>query len=437
MLPTSTLIVLLALVTGLYATALRAGEAAPQPDAELVVAGLGGAVDDEQLGEKVLAAARELELPGGAFGESGTVALLLKLDKPLQPDAEGRPVAKWLAGPLSLAAQFPPSHLSVTIQAAGCQGRLDSKHFKPGVWYQLVFVYDRQGGNHDIYLNGRAQGCVSKVEEFKPEDEARPVTFGGGLRLGPLSFWQRKLKPEEIAALAAQRKVPGYGDVGLQTFGEPIDLDAVRGDSIAAYDFSAPKQLEDWVLEGPGKLEVKDGKLHWETSEGHTVWWLKKDAPKEFLFEWELTPVADEGLCIVFCCAKGKQGEDILTGGLAPRNGVFNLYHSGDFNCYHFSYWCASRGSCNLRKNAGFFLAAIAEHPKPDPLPNWAGSPHMFALLRQGDALTLVCDGKIIMRYADEKGENGPPLGEGKVGLRMMSQMQSAQYDEIRLSKLK
>ena len=225
----------------------------------------------------------------------------------------------------------------------------------------------------------------------------------------------------------------------VENFNEPFHTSVIRGRTVARYDFSDYEQLKDWVIEGPGKVQIRDNRLVVNTSNpiGDTVCWLKQDLPKEFLFEWEFIPDSTQRLAIIFFCAKGKRGEDILTGGLASRNGIFQQYINGDFNWYHISYWCPWRRTVHLRKNSGFYLPMRARHPGPEPHTEWIGNVHKYALLFRDNVLVLVKNGKIVLRYNDNQGNFGLPFNTGgKIGLQLMRPTK-AMYDNIQLSEIK
>jgi hypothetical protein len=224
-----------------------------------------------------------------------------------------------------------------------------------------------------------------------------------------------------------------------------LDVNAMRGETIASYDFSDPKQLSDWVLEGPAKVEVKDGRLEWDASPGHSVLWLKPHDIQDFVLEWEMIPYSEKGLAIVFFRGRGGNGEDLFSPSLKPRDGVFDGYIRGDINSYHFSYWATHRPenknneppTVHMRKNAGFHLVTEGPHPGPAPHATWAGQVHRYAVVAKGPVLTLLQNDKVLLQY-DDQGKFGPPhLFAGKVALRVMKHTGKIAYDNVRLSKLK
>ncbi|MFP4522860.1 MAG: DUF1961 family protein [Fibrobacterota bacterium] len=202
------------------------------------------------------------------------------------------------------------------------------------------------------------------------------------------------------------------------------------GDIIISSEFSETKDLDDWLLEGQGSAEIHDGML--EMTPGapgdipnHLVLWNKNDLPENFLAEWDFIRSRDSGLAIAFFCALGINGEDILTGNLAPRDGDFKKYHHGDFNCYHISYFAYGRTTCNLRKNYGMFLGAIGN----DLVSNYPADEKVrVSLFKMEGNISLGINGKTALRYHDDGVRYGNILGTGKFGFRQMAHTGSARY---------
>lgn len=115
-----------------------------------------------------------------------------------------------------------------------------------------------------------------------------------------------------------------------------------RGELLYENDLSAPGKLEDWKIEGPGKLEFRDGWMHMYApdEEYHHVLWCPEDFPGSFMAEWEVQNLeTDGGLCIVFFAAGGLNGEDIFDASLPGRDGTFSDYTKGKMDNYHISYY--------------------------------------------------------------------------------------------------
>lgn len=213
-------------------------------------------------------------------------------------------------------------------------------------------------------------------------------------------------------------------------------------------EFDGPTVLDDWVLEGEAKAEVADGNLLLENGSdsgkksGHLVFWLKPQMPGDFLLEFTFRPEnRKEGLAIVFFNARGKNGESIFDPNLAPRNGVFRQYHSGDINNYHVSYWSGStrtRGqgpSAHIRKNLGFNIVAEGE----DLVVN--GKDDAFQTIRiykRGRNIRVMVDDIIAATYDDDGKTYGPVHDfPGWIGLRQMVHTRKAEYGRLAVYPLK
>jgi hypothetical protein len=151
------------------------------------------------------------------------------------------------------------------------------------------------------------------------------------------------------------------------------------------------------------------------------VHWCPEEFPERFWAEWEFELLSEQGLCIVFFAARGQGGRDVFDPTLAPRNGIFRQYHSGDIDCYHVSYFANTPGSArrvaNLRKNAGFYL--VANGPVGVAAAR-AGEVHRAVLVKDGARIRLAVDGRTIIDHTDDGVRAGPVWAGGKIGLRQM-----------------
>ena len=208
------------------------------------------------------------------------------------------------------------------------------------------------------------------------------------------------------------------------------------------YEREVPDDV-DWVLEGPGRATVQDGRLLLENgTEGkkpyHVVLWNSQPFPENFLLEFGFIPHdSNLGLAIVFFCATARDGKTVHAPGLRRRGGLFKRYHSGDLNSYHVSYFAIeptgdSRGTSNLRKNHGFHLVAQG----PDHVGGTQRPVHTIRLLKVGGRIQVETNGKICISWEDDGTTGGPALGKGQVGLRQMKHCESGQYTFFRVSQV-
>jgi len=274
-------------------------------------------------------------------------------------------------------------------------------------------------------------------------------------------------------------------------------------------DFSDGSNTSDWLMEGPGEFVIHEGKLavkphaqqamlaEWErlgrrkldpTSEyyatveqalkqqeyspidslyangnfsgGHIVLWNRAvETPDSYAIEFDFTPLSPIGLAILFFSASGQQGEDVLSDRLKDRHGVFSTYTQSDINCYHISFWAnnaavGKRGTCNLRKNAGFYNLANGSDPSVASLDytseTFNFTTHRIRLEKIKNRITFYIDGQVAIQYEDKQYndilksdgallkknvDTGDVLKGGRFGLRQMVGLR-AEYSNIRVYKM-
>lgn len=179
-----------------------------------------------------------------------------------------------------------------------------------------------------------------------------------------------------------------------------------------------------WVMEGPGKLEFKNGwmEMYAEQREWHHVFWCPETFPEHFIAEWEVQNLhTDAGLLIVFFAATGRGGQDLFDPSLPSREGTFKYYTKGDINCYHISYYAnnpknPTRELAHLRKNRGFELVQTGSVGIPKSSP----SVHRVQLVKDGNHICFFIDGRKVIDWTDDGKTLGPALGAGKIGFRQM-----------------
>ena len=93
------------------------------------------------------------------------------------------------------------------------------------------------------------------------------------------------------------------------TFDEPLRMmreqELVEGKTYSR----EPAEDVDWVLEGPGEVTVKDGRMHFKNSpDGNAVLWNTRVFPENFVAEWDFQHHHPQGLAILFFAARGAGG---------------------------------------------------------------------------------------------------------------------------------
>jgi len=272
-------------------------------------------------------------------------------------------------------------------------------------------------------------------------------------------------------------------------------------------DFRDVGDIDDWVMEGPGRIYWWENKMtlipaaqqaiykKWEKnnrenlnpeteyypvvekclnrvnpsvvdnlkdkegnfSGGHIVCWNKAfETSNGYCVEYEFKPLSPVGLGIIFFSADGMGGQDVLSGQLKSRYGVFTSYTESDINCYHISYWAnnaavGKRGTCNLRKNSGFYYLADGNDPTAEDLdyscPTFDFNTYRIRLLKENNRIRFFIDDELVIDYTDNryndipgdgkdtKVDTGKVLGGGRIGIRQMVGL-IGQYDNFRVYNL-
>jgi len=218
----------------------------------------------------------------------------------------------------------------------------------------------------------------------------------------------------------------------------PTDVDYSR--PIYKTEFDDPAERSNWAFEGGKAMTIAGGRLILESapaaepgqrSLNHLVCWLKKEVPADFFFEVALRPENKrEGLNIIFFNTRGVNGEDIFAPSLAPRDGTFKLYHSGDLNGYHVSYWAPPRPSTHIRKNRGFHLVAASDIDVIATAPNEAFD--LLRIYKRGEKIRVMMGDTVIVAWDDDGKEFGAVhRHSGWLGLRQMGFTRRCEYERL------
>lgn len=305
----------------------------------------------------------------------------------------------------------------------------------PG-WYQLIYTWDAEAGIFRRYLNGTPMSFGGAgMEPWEVEETAKQLNLTvGRFALGDLRISDQVLPEKGHQALTP----PLYRYSTAALLGQrPADpFDGAPGEKELIYEnpLASPSDIEGWVMEGPAQIAFKDGWMRmWTPDEDfESTFWCDKDFPSDMVVQWEMRPVPKErSLAILYFSAIGKNGEDIFDPELAERAGEFHLYHSGDIDNYHISFWSGNRPTSNLRKNRGFYLVQNG----PQGIPVDSDQVHKVTLVKQGGAIQLAVDDRLVIDYVDDGESFGPVHGEGKIGFRQV-RWTDAFYRNLRVYKL-
>ena len=206
-------------------------------------------------------------------------------------------------------------------------------------------------------------------------------------------------------------------------------------DLLYSNPLAGPADVAGWVAEGPlnlarheGALELS-GQLDDEQFGDHAHWtlWCPVEFPDCIRISWEFLPLAEPGLAMVFFSASGHGGQDLFSPELAPRNGYYPQYHSGDIDALHVSYFRHKHAeerafrTCNLRKSAGFEL--VAQGADPLPPTEDALDFYRMELVKDGPRVEFSINGLPVLDWTDP-GEQ--VLGRGYFGFRQMAPLRAA-----------
>lgn len=208
-----------------------------------------------------------------------------------------------------------------------------------------------------------------------------------------------------------------------------------------------PDSKAEWIAEGLGGVNVRDGKLRAsplpfdangnqikDAKRSHLVIWNKRIFPENLLIEFEMSPNSStSGLTIVFFCATGKNGEDIFDLSLPIRMADYKTYHSGAIANYSDSYFSRNTEveslTNRMRKNPGFVLVAEGKSLTTGA----TDVPHHIRILKFGGHIEIEMDGKTLFKWDDTE----KPLGAGRIGLRSMEGVSMITYDNLKVWEVK
>lgn len=206
---------------------------------------------------------------------------------------------------------------------------------------------------------------------------------------------------------------------------------------------SCEADIRDFVLEGEARISFPDGRMRIQNAmdasagqKANYVLWCPVEFPADIYIEWEFMPIEEPGLCILFFAARGRNGEDLFSERLQKRTGEYPLYHHGDIDAFHVSYYRRKEPderafhTCNLRKSYGFHLVAQGGDPIPDA--DEAASPYTMGLLKKGGEVVFYINGLEIFRFCDNGQDYGPLLGGGKIGFRQLAPL-TAEYGGLKV----
>lgn len=313
--------------------------------------------------------------------------------------------------------------------------------FPGGAWHHFALHWDEKEGLINAFLDGTPFYWTDQRVTAWTNPSSRTLTLHADrFAIAEVQLEERPFAPDDLQSIVGQENLGKLNALlGSQNLGM-LNTDSLNGQTLYKTNMASAANMEGWRLEGPGEVTYEDGwmvmqSLRPDGPEGHVVIWCPVDFPDNFAAEWEFQLLSEEGLCIAFFSAKGRNGEDIFDPSLQPREGIFGRYVEGDIDSYHISYFADTplnpRRTTNLRKNHGLNLVASG----PAGVQPNSSANHKVTLVKQGSRIRMAVDGRLIIDFADDGKTFGPALRDGKIGLRQM-QWTKGRYRNFRVSEL-
>ena len=209
---------------------------------------------------------------------------------------------------------------------------------------------------------------------------------------------------------------------------------------------SCEADVKDFILEGSAKITFPEGKMRMENAisaeagqKANYVYWCDRTFPENIKITWNFRPLKEPGLAILFFAAKGRNGEDIFDPALAKRTGEYPLYHHGDINAFHVSYFRRKEPderafhTCNLRKSYGFHLVTQGADPIPDA--DECTCEYKLTVVKNKGLVTFSVNDLCVFTFEDDGTTYGPLLKDGRIGFRQLAPM-IAEYSDLKVYEL-
>ncbi len=206
---------------------------------------------------------------------------------------------------------------------------------------------------------------------------------------------------------------------------------------------SCESDIKDWILEGKAKISFDNNKMQMENElnaalgqKANYVLWCDRVFPSDVIISWKFRPIREPGLAMTFFAARGIHGTDIFDKSCAPRNGEYNLYHHGDINAFHVSYFRRKEPderafhTCNLRKSYGFYLVSQGADPIPDA--NDSADFYEIKIVKNDDTIQFFINDLKSFEYQDDGKTYGARLESGRIGFRQLAPM-IGEYSDLKV----
>lgn len=209
---------------------------------------------------------------------------------------------------------------------------------------------------------------------------------------------------------------------------------------------SKKDDIKDFILEGSAVIDffedalmLKNAINSEEGQKANYVLWCPITFPSDIKIEWEFKPLSNDGLCIMFFSANGKDGLDLFDKNLKERDGQYSQYHSSDINAFHVSYFRRkeedekSFHTCNLRKSSGFHL--VAQGADPIPCSYHVKDFYKITITKLDEEIKFYVNDLCVFTYIDDGITYGEKLYNGKIGFRQLAPL-TACYKNLKVYEL-
>lgn len=209
---------------------------------------------------------------------------------------------------------------------------------------------------------------------------------------------------------------------------------------------ATPEDVKNFVLEGSANISFENGKMRMENAisaeagqKANYVFWCDRVFPDNIKITWKFRPIKEPGLAILFFAAKGIHGESIFDEALTKRTGEYPLYHHGDINAFHVSYFRRKEPderafhTCNLRKSYGFHLVAQGADPIPDA--DECFTDYELTVIKKPDLVEFYVNNLLTFSFQDDGTTYGDLLTDGRIGFRQLAPM-IAEYSDLKVYSL-
>jgi hypothetical protein len=242
--------------------------------------------------------------------------------------------------------------------------------------------------------------------------------------------------------------------------------------------FDSQEALKDWIMEGPGVAEIKDGKLllhskyfdaandwfrtngtafsgmgeaYYQPVEaamrkdlgdavmdyyyegifrgGHLVYWNKFKTPDNYILECDFQSLSDNALHMLMFSCTGNKGQNVFDTELKKRWGIAAQYTKSDLHNYRISFFAPGRGTCNMRKCPGRRLTIKGE----DLTLKDKSATHQLRIIKYEKTIEWYINGQLSFRFADDM-EDGHLKG-GQTAIRLMVPAMGL-YDNYRIYEI-